>query len=164
VKTAIRIAFHDSEGNTHGFDSAYMGDASQYIWTSSLFMSYTVKRWAVRISDGYWENCGGFLYVYNRVRCVFPGVDNGLLTKNNLPPQVSPEILVHPNPSAGVFSVRNAEDALVFVYDHKGALCRTNKLESTGRVDLSGFPPGLYLMKFIKDHAVTTRKVIVSGE
>lgn len=63
--------YNDLEGPGNGFHNGYKGNSSDYIWTSSLFKTYTVKRWPLGLSDGYWENCGGFIYVANLVRCVF---------------------------------------------------------------------------------------------
>ncbi|MBN2682505.1 MAG: T9SS type A sorting domain-containing protein [Bacteroidales bacterium] len=99
IPTDLEVGhFNDLEGNTNGFDLAYMGVSSDYMWTSSLFKTYAVKRWPVQINSGYWENCAGFLYVGNRVRCVFPGTNNDFSTvkkieKNN--------VEVFPNPSSG---------------------------------------------------------------
>ena len=63
--------FNDLEGMGNGFHDGFKGNTGDYMWTSSLFKTYTVKRWPVGLSDGYWENCAGFVYVYNVVRCVF---------------------------------------------------------------------------------------------
>ncbi len=62
---------NDLEGMGNGFHDGFKGNTGDYMWTSSLFKIYNVKRWPVGLSDGYWENCAGFLYVYNKVRCVF---------------------------------------------------------------------------------------------
>ena len=62
---------NDSEGTGNGFQDVYQSSTNGYMWTSTLFKSYTVKRWAVGFNSGYWENCSGFVYVNNRVRCVY---------------------------------------------------------------------------------------------
>ena len=62
---------NDLEGFGNGFDNGYKGNTQDYMWTSSLFKTYNVKRWPVQLDNGYWENCAGFLYTYNKVRCVF---------------------------------------------------------------------------------------------
>ena len=63
--------FNDNTGINNGWHNSYQGTSLNYMWTSSLFKCYPVKRWPVRICDGTWENCAGFIYSFNRVRCVF---------------------------------------------------------------------------------------------
>lgn len=62
---------NDLEGMGNGFHDGFKGNSGDYMWTSSLFKIYNVKRWPVGLSDGYWENCAGFVYVHNLVRCVY---------------------------------------------------------------------------------------------
>lgn len=141
---------NDNEGVNVGLDSTYMGLSPFYIWTSSLFKTYTVKRWATRITDGYWENCGGFLYVPNFVRCVFPGYDNNIITtvKDNTTSGFS----LYPNPACNIVYIENNDHAVfseasLCIYDAIGRIMLQEALSSEKhKLDISNLKQGLYIL------------------
>lgn len=148
----------DNEGVGSGIDSVYMGKSDFYLWTSSLFKTYPVKRWTTRLRDGYWENCAGFLYVANHVRCVFPGFKKSPIStelENNLLDQ----IVIFPNPGKGIFHIGNAE---VSVYNTFGELLFADSQVGNSRsIDLSFLPNGLYFFYLKIEGKTSVRKVII---
>lgn len=149
---------NDNEGVDSGIDSAYMGNSEFYFWTSSLFKTYPVKRWTTRPIDGFWENCAGFLYVTNHVRCVFPGFENNFISTEieNHPLE---QIVIYPNPGNGVFHIGNAE---VSVYNTLGKLLFTNQQISPSQsIDLSFLSNGLYFFHLKSEGKTNIRKVII---
>ncbi|HPB26207.1 MAG TPA: T9SS type A sorting domain-containing protein [Bacteroidales bacterium] len=154
--------FNDNEGTGWGLDSAYMGISPYYIWTSSLYKIYTVKRWATRITDGYWENCGGFLYTTNHLRCVFEGVEN-TSTKVEEPLLIDEKIVLFPNPCKELLIIKNISGATVKIYNSQGVEVLTDGLSSSQRTfDLGCCPNGLYFVRIISGENQLIRKLIMA--
>ena len=71
-------------------------------------------------------------------------------------------VKVYPNPSSGVFQLQNQEAAQLEVYDLMGKVI-LNKSVQAGDVsfDLSGYAPGVYLLKITNNSGNTTVSKIV---
>lgn len=149
---------NDNEGAGNGIDSAYLGSSDFYLWTSSLFKTYSVKRWSTRISDGYWENCAGFLYVANHVRCVFPGYENNPISTDIDVNNPLDKIIIYPNPGNGVFQIGNAE---ISVYNAIGELLFMDQQHNTRTIDVSFLPNGLYLFFLKYENNTCVRRVVI---
>lgn len=150
---------NDSEGVGCGMDSAYMGNSNSYLWTSSLFKTYSVKRWTVRIRDGYWENCAGFLYVANHVKCVFPGFESNPIS-NEIENHLLDQVVIYPNPGNGIFHIGN--DAEIIVYSVLGEIVFADtQISSSGVIDLSFLPNGLYFFHLKLEENTSVIKVMI---
>lgn len=155
--------FNDEEGVGVGLDSSYKGVSGVYIWTSSLYKIYTVKRWATRITDGYWENCGGFLYVGNCVRCVFPGFDNPTTAVNEKSIEAVDEINIYPNPGNGILKICNIAGFLVKIYNQQGQLVFSDNRKISDRsIDLSFCADGFYYIKISSEEKQLTKKLVIN--
>ena len=69
---------------------------------------------------------------------------------------------IFPNPTTGnVIVESNAVNADITVYDMFGKLMMTSKVTSTRtELDLSGFAPGVYMVRIANSNAITTVKVV----
>jgi hypothetical protein len=168
LPTDIEVGhFNDEEGTGNGFHTGYKGNsASKYIWTCSLFKTYTVKRWPVRITDGYWENCAGFLYTSNYARCVF---DVDALTVTNLT-QENPneDIFVYPNPASTKLTIQfekienvrlrilSISKMPIKIYDKKHV--------KTLMLNVDDFSPGIYFLEInIENKPIMFKKLIIKS-
>ena len=150
--------FNDNEGIDNGLDSAYMTTNALYLWSSSLFKSYAVKRWAVKATDGYWENCGGFLYVYNFVRCVYkPGKLSTVNTNMIMPNEVI--TIIFPNPANNTVYIETFENSTVEIMNLQGQIMISETLPSNAGIDVSRLMSGLYLVKIKTGNIVVTEKL-----
>lgn len=155
--------FNDEEGVGAGLDSAYKGVSGVYIWTSSLYKIYTVKRWATRITDGYWENCGGFLYVGNCVRCVFPGFENPTTSVNEKIREDGDEINIYPNPSNGNFYIFGGEFHKIEIFNSLGQIVFSDESTTSPRcLNLSIFPDGIYFVEIYLENEIMIKKIIIN--
>ncbi len=158
--------FNDNEGVNNGLDSAYMGISEKYLWTSSLYKTFTVKRWATKITDGYWENCGGFLYVQNYVRCVFPGYDSSVPTlKTGIYKKL--KVNIYPNPSDdGKFYIDNDLGKVALsIYNIQGKLLEfydlSNHVKETKTIDLGYYGKGIFIVVIESNDKTISEKLIV---
>jgi hypothetical protein len=153
---------NDNEGLGNGFDQAYSSpDSTCYIWTSSLFITYAVKRWTVRMTDGTWENCAGFISIPNKVRCVYHAGDYS----------VSKEIIenkdcskIFPNPANEIINLSFliGEKRNFFIYDFKNSLIKEIESdEATIIIDVSEFSKGLYFLKIISEKNTESKIISV---
>lgn len=149
---------NDNEGAGNGIDCAYLGNSDFYLWTSSLFKTYSVKRWTARLRDGYWENCAGFLYVANHVRCVFPGCENNPISMDINMNNPLDKIIIYPNPGNGVFQIGNAD---ISVYNAIGELLFMDQQSSIRTIDVSFLPDGLYFFFLKYKNKTCVRKVVI---
>ena len=70
---------------------------------------------------------------------------------------------VYPNPSTGIVNIKtpNGFDS-AYVYDAAGKLIKTIKgKDALTILDLSGVNKGVYVVKIVKDSAITTKKLII---
>lgn len=154
---------NDDEGTGCGLDSTYMGLSAYYIWTSSLYKIYTMKRWATRITDGYWENCGGFLYTINRLRCVYAGVDNTTTRMDEFFP-CHEKATLFPNPCAGILTICNIPEATVTIYNMQGQqVFSDSQCDSYRTFDLGFCPDGLYFVRIVSDKKQSISKLVVNS-
>ncbi|MBP8042731.1 MAG: T9SS type A sorting domain-containing protein, partial [Bacteroidales bacterium] len=134
-----------------------------YIWTSSLYKIYTMKRWATRITDGYWENCGGFLYTINRLRCVYAGVDNTTTRMDEFFP-CHEKATLFPNPCAGILTICNIPEATVTIYNMQGQqVFSDSQCDSYRTFDLGFCPDGLYFVRIVSDKKQSISKLVVNS-
>lgn len=156
----------DEEGTGHGFDIAYQGNSSGYIWTSSLFKVYAVKRWVVGLQDGLWENCAGFISAQNYVRCVFEGLhEAGGATR--ISRQNISEAKVYPNPVGDRMHIRvpNTENLkAIKMYDILGNPVISYKTDGDKKqftLRTTRLPNGIYFLQLIsQNNTVHSRKII----
>jgi hypothetical protein len=76
------------------------------------------------------------------------------------------DITIYPNPSTGIFSIRNAKDASsLIVTDALGRVITTTALSNQAiqKIDLSGEESGVYFFKFISARGSAMKKVVLSG-
>ena len=77
-------------------------------------------------------------------------------------PHQDNKFVVYPNPSNGVFNFKKNNSSLIFeevkIYDAHGKMI--SRLNSTGTVDLSDVPAGIYFFKGKRDNDITTGKLI----
>ncbi len=164
LPTDIEVGhFNDNEGINNGLDSVYMGVSAFHMWTSSLYKIYTVKRWAVLVTTAYWENCEGFVYVNNKVRCVFPSVPS--LPVSEAKPKDDTHIIIYPNPCNNILNINNIENADVSIYDMYAHLLLTDNSKDTWRsINISGLSDGIYIMHIkFKDNFII-KKIIKNGK
>ena len=159
---------NDIQGTGNGWHNGYKGTLLNYMWTSSLFISYTVKRWPLCLSDGCWENCAGFLYVNNYVRCVFPG--KSIVTNTIENKITNPNIRIYPNPANEQINILFRCDLETEVYisilNIYGKIINREKLTNiypgfTKTTDLSQFSKGVYYIKIRYDKGVLIRKIVM---
>ncbi|MEA1872920.1 MAG: T9SS type A sorting domain-containing protein [Bacteroidota bacterium] len=166
LPTDIEVGhFNDEEGIGNGFHTGYKGNsASKYIWTCSLFKTYTVKRWPVRLTDGYWENCAGFLYTSNYARCVF---DVDALTVTDLVKVISEDdVLVYPNPASTVVTLQfkkfeNLRLRILSVSQMPVKIIGKQHVQSL-TLNVANFSPGIYFLEIkIENKPIICKKLII---
>jgi len=79
-------------------------------------------------------------------------------------------IKVYPNPSGGIFMLEFEEisgDAVIEIYSVNGAMLQETGLIARGPgrvtevIDLSGFPKGVYFLKFMHERFVVYEKLLI---
>lgn len=144
LPTDIEVGhFNDEEGTGNGFDVAYQGVNNCYIWTSSLFKTFAVKRWPVNNLTGEWENCAGFVYVNNNVRCVFPG-NNAINTINSEPKHN--KFSVKPVPATNFIRVEGVDSNFFYkIINNIGLSLEEGNLNNNS-IEISKLNKGLYVI------------------
>jgi hypothetical protein len=69
-----------------------------------------------------------------------------------------------PNPTSGVVHIRTAEETdVLMVYNAQGQVALRQNLWPAGAntLDLTGRPPGVYFLEFMKNDKVKTVRVVV---
>lgn len=151
---------NDQEGIGNGFDIAYQGTQSCYLWTSSLFITFAVKRWPVHNVTGEWENCAGFLYTQNYVRCVYQGVTEQV----SVPKHISnKDCIIYPNPAISKLTI--SVDNTVFygiLCNASGQYLKTIDLKNESTIDIVAYPAGLYFINLYSQNnqVVQTMKIV----
>lgn len=145
---------NDMQGFGNGFQDVYKANNAGYMWTSSLFITYTVKRWAVSFTSGYWENCTGFVYVNNSVRCVYDP-DPSIIT--GIPQKTKEEISLYPNPANDLLIISGLSPGAKSnyeIYDISGRLMQQGSLTPTNQtysLSLSQLPDGMYHLRLVSE-------------
>ncbi|MFH2096494.1 MAG: T9SS type A sorting domain-containing protein [Bacteroidota bacterium] len=152
--------FNDLEGSGNGLDDGYTGtDSSYYMWTSSLFKTFNVKRWPVRLTDGYWENCAGFLNVENRVRCVFSAQYGSTMADRK---KDTGNVAIFPNPANDVVFVEGLlENARIEIYTPAGIMIMRPVISAGFGIDISALPAGFYMIKIVQGGRTIIHRLIV---
>lgn len=71
------------------------------------------------------------------------------------------ELLIYPNPSNGIFTIKSTENIEVSVFDMLGKLIMTRKLGLESSIDLSQYRDGVYILRIINsDKKEQTYKLI----
>jgi len=167
LPTDIEVGhFNDEEGTGNGFQSGYRGSsATKYIWTSSLFKTFNVKRWPVRVTDGYWENCAGFLYTSNFARCVFDPSSLIVteISKENTPTKVE----IYPNPANHFVKIQfvDRQDVNLRILNVNQIPVKTvhkRDVQSVS-IDLSDLAAGIYYIEIeTKQNSIICEKLIIT--
>ncbi len=155
---------NDEEGTGNGFDEGFSGTSdNKYMWTCSLFKTFDVKRWPARVHDGEWENCAGFLYVSNYVRCVFsPGGD--------VPTQANKiknhGISVYPNPAKHDVYIQSKTQPIrkieLISVDGKIIKKKTTSGTQTLCLKTDNISPGMYFLNVYTDNQnPVTKKIVI---
>jgi hypothetical protein len=135
--------FNDEEGIENGFDIAYKGTSNTYCWTSSLFKTFAVKRWPINNLTGEWENCAGFVYVNNHVRCVFPGTNSN--NTHNIREQ-SNNLSVAPIPATDFIKILGVESNYFYkIVNNLGLYIDSGNFEKNN-IEISKLDKGLYFI------------------
>ncbi len=75
----------------------------------------------------------------------------------------SDKIVVYPNPSKGLFTLNNVQDAAIQIYNMQGIkVFEKNNLDSHTQINISQLADGIYLAKFIKDNKIGIKKIIIN--
>ncbi len=69
--------------------------------------------------------------------------------------------MVYPNPSKGVFTLTNDEEAEVFVYDILGNIVFTEKVDAQAKIDLSQLSNGNYILKLVENNQISTKQISI---
>ncbi|NLA24583.1 MAG: T9SS type A sorting domain-containing protein [Bacteroidales bacterium] len=155
--------FNDEEHLDNGFDIAYSGNEACYLWTSSLFKVYDVKRWTVHNVTGDWENCAGFLYTYsNRVRCVYSPKSMQNVSNTNIRQK---NIKVSPNPTSNFIKITNFEnkELVIKIIDINSTIILAKTINTDCKIDLSTLVIGVYVLQVfdIGNNLLETHKIVI---
>ncbi len=75
------------------------------------------------------------------------------------------DLLVYPNPSKGIFNVENRKDdsnVNLFIADiHGNSLLQKNFSSKSFLLDLTGFKPGVYLLKAVSENSTENIKLVI---
>ena len=73
-------------------------------------------------------------------------------------------INIYPNPSDGIINIEieNLNNTIIEIYNVSGRLASSKEINSkVERIDISGFPKGIYVVKVMHDSAINVSKVVV---
>ena len=76
----------------------------------------------------------------------------------NVASHSSPDLLVYPNPTSGQIMIDLEGVSQVFAYNMTGAL--VGEFRTSGQLDISHFPAGIYVLKVVADDRLRTVKVV----
>jgi hypothetical protein len=86
-----------------------------------------------------------------------------LLVLNINEQNLSLEPVVYPNPSTGIFNIRNAQNTIVEITNVLGDIVtKFNSTDSLISVNLSNQPQGIYFVKISDGNKSTTKKVLIT--
>ena len=70
---------------------------------------------------------------------------------------------IYPNPATTSFTVKTEGNATVLVYTTNGDVILCRKISGEEIIQTKNMPSGLYLVKIITDHLITTQKLILDN-
>ena len=79
--------------------------------------------------------------------------------------ELADHVVVYPNPSYGVLWLMLPENSTLvswYVYNMTGSLIKKNIDPGQNRIDLSGYPAGLYTIRFIIDERIVIKRIRIS--
>lgn len=112
------------------------------------------------VHDLYLSFSGGTGYLFNLNHFVFTG---GSARTETAAPIVQNGVRVFPNPANDVVVIEASEykDVKVVIYDNIGRLVLASKLSGNRTtVGISGFSPGIYILKLLNGQEITTQKFL----
>jgi len=71
------------------------------------------------------------------------------------------DIKVYPNPSNGVFTIVNDNDAQIFVYDILGNLVFAKEISANAQIDLSNLSEGNYFLKLVDGNNAVVQQISI---
>ncbi len=101
------------------------------------------------------------LYTNGESELSFSNILNFVYVSNSY--VAAPELLVYPNPAAGVVTISGAENAELVVYGMDGRVCLTGMIDSdTYRLDVSRLVRGPYMLTIRQGDEVKRQKLLVN--
>jgi len=102
------------------------------------------------------------------VTAVSGGCSDSLLVTvtdvTGIPDHLADQIVLYPNPSGDVINIdiENVNNATIEIYNVSGNLIFSKALNSKfAKIDISGLPNGIYIVKVMQDGAINVGKVVV---
>lgn len=93
-------------------------------------------------------------------------IDNIKLKPNVLKKSINnsiSEFQIYPNPSSGLFTIANAQNLTITIFDFYGKeILNFLAIETTTNIDLSSYPSGIYLAKVSGGEYLQTKKLIIN--
>jgi hypothetical protein len=88
-----------------------------------------------------------------------------IASSNNTSVLPSQELLVYPNPSNGMFTVRSNYSGTYYIMNTAGELIKTISLSKANGLSetVSGLTPGIYIMVGQNKQGISKQKIIVTG-
>lgn len=147
-KDSLTVTFtNESEGADSYFWD--FGDNSNYSQEQNPVYTYTeegIYTITLRATKNYCEDA-----VYEKVISVPYGLDNA---GNEL------EVNIYPNPNNGLFNVTALNGTTVTVYSYTGEKLFEGHISNSKTIDISGYPVGLYILKFEYQNKTAHKKII----
>ncbi|BAV06692.1 Por secretion system C-terminal sorting domain-containing protein [Filimonas lacunae] len=118
------------------------------------------------VHDLYLSFSGGTGYLFNLNHFVFTAGTARIAASDSAELKVSTEeneVQLFPNPSSDFVTIKTGEykNAKVLVYDNSGRLVSTSAFSGNQtKVSVSGFAPGIYIIKFNNGRKIITRKFL----
>ncbi len=85
--------------------------------------------------------------------------DGGSSSINNL--NTDKNFNIFPNPSNGIFTITNKEEAEIFVYDVLGNLVFTETITAQAKINLSKLSNGNYIIKLVENNQISTKQISI---
>ncbi|MDR2835313.1 MAG: T9SS type A sorting domain-containing protein, partial [Bacteroidales bacterium] len=82
--------------------------------------------------------------------------------QQNENPNFTQEIAIYPNPTTGIFTISNIENAIITVFNSlMEEIVTKQNAENFTEIDLSNSPTGIYFVRIIEKDLVVLKKVEV---
>ena len=106
------------------------------------------------------ENSSSLCYRENGVPIVSYEFGSGCLIISAEENASTPELLISPNPSSGIFRIETPQKSTYRIYDAFGRLVQIGQLDGTSEINLTAEPNGIYLILMETENGVSTSKLV----